>query len=118
MSKYVVSANYLDRDSELKWLVRREDEPVEKAVPHKSVLCRGVKFQMSSAGERGFGCRVVAIANDVELDVESLPGVERLQFAAFDFRDANGVIVESVEELSLMPDGAVLRSPEPVPEPA
>jgi hypothetical protein len=109
MSKYVVSANYLDRESELKWLVRREDEPVSQATAHRSVLCRGVKFQLSSEGEKGFGCRVVAIVDEVELDAESLPEGGPLEFDFNLFRNAIGCVVKAVNELALTPDGAVLE---------
>lgn len=46
---YVISANYRDRTSPNKWLVRKQDEPVEKAKAYKKVLAQDVKFETSSA---------------------------------------------------------------------
>ena len=68
MSKFVVSANYRDRQSQYKWLVRRFDEPIEKAVPCGSVSCSGVTFTNSNKAEEGFGCRTVAVCENVSVE--------------------------------------------------
>lgn len=64
MSYFIVSANYLDRDSEYRWLVRRPEDPVSKARAFKHVTCNGVMFCPSEEVERGFGCGVIAQAQE------------------------------------------------------
>lgn len=65
--KYVVSANYRDRASENKWLVRRADEHPDKAVPCKEVRLKDVRFRDSNEYEEGFGCKLVAFCEDVSV---------------------------------------------------
>lgn len=67
MSKFVVSANYRDRASEYKWLVRRIDEPIEKAVACQVVYCSGVIFGDSNKAEKGFDCNRVAFCENVQV---------------------------------------------------
>jgi hypothetical protein len=63
MSKHtkVVSANYRDRQSPLKWLSRGKDEDPEKAKAFRNVIATNVKFGSSGKYESGFGCQVVAL---------------------------------------------------------
>lgn len=66
MPKFVVSANYRDRNSSLKWLVRRVDDPVSSAVAVPSLELRGVAFAQSfHPDEIGYGCKVVATCDEV-----------------------------------------------------
>lgn len=65
MSKFVVSANYRNRNSNFKWLVRRIDEPIQDAVACKDVQCVGATFTDSNEDEQGFGCSRVAICENV-----------------------------------------------------
>ncbi len=58
--KYIVSANYRDRDSEFPWLVRQADESPSQALAFKAVDATGIEFKPSEAHERGFGCSMVA----------------------------------------------------------
>jgi len=68
MSKnFVVSANYRDRSSSFCWLVRRYDEPIDKAVACEKVICKNVVFETSNAEEKGFGCATVAVCEEVEV---------------------------------------------------
>jgi len=62
---YIISANYRDRQSKYKWLVRGESQKPEQAIPVKSVVATGVVFQGSNHYESGFGCSTVARALDV-----------------------------------------------------
>ncbi len=68
MSKFVVSANYRNRKSEYKWLVRRYDESIDKAIPCKRVKCSNVKFEPSNKDEEGFGCHLVAVCESVSIE--------------------------------------------------
>lgn len=63
---YIISANYRDRSSVNKWLVREESQKPEQAIPVKSVVATGVVFQGSNHYESGFGCSTVARALDVD----------------------------------------------------
>ncbi len=63
---FIVSANYRDRSSPLKWLVRREDQHMGDARPCNKVYAKGVKFVKSSEAEEGFGCKKVAVCDEVQ----------------------------------------------------
>ena len=65
--KFVVSANYRDRNSAYKWLVRRAEDPIESAVAVESLELRGVQFRESNKAEQGFGCSTVAFCEEVYL---------------------------------------------------
>ncbi|TXH55517.1 MAG: hypothetical protein E6Q97_08675 [Desulfurellales bacterium] len=108
--RYVVSANYLDRSSPYKWLVRSESDPVEKAVWCKVVEAKGFEFTKSTV-EKGFGCRVVAICDEVK--VSEVKPAERvvevdLQFDHGRFIDRDGgERIDRGEELILSDDGSM-----------
>lgn len=63
--KFVISANYKDRQSDYKWLVRPADLPPEDAVPAKWLNASGCAVAASSVYEAGFGCGVVVHAEEV-----------------------------------------------------
>lgn len=65
MSKYIVSANYRNRKSDYCWLVRKADQPMEEATACSSIRVIGAQFVPSSAAEEGFGCKTVALCDDV-----------------------------------------------------
>ena len=74
MSKFVVSANYRDRTSPYKWLVRESGKPLDTAVACKEVVAHNVEFVQSTDGEYGFGCFVVGIADEASvIDPEPKP---------------------------------------------
>lgn len=72
MARKIISANYRDRESPFRWLVRDEGQPAAEAVPCKSVEAVGVQFvetwrkdlPFSLEEESGFNCSVVAVAED------------------------------------------------------
>lgn len=119
MSKFVVSANYRDRNSQYKWLVRRVKEPIEKAVACEIVHCSGVTFGDSNKDEYGFGCKVVAYCDNVNIcyaEVEHdlptasipIPASEEGTWNNYKFNGyaiCRTVPVESVEFLNLYDDG-------------
>jgi hypothetical protein len=116
---YIISANYRNRNSEYKWLVRREDEDIEKAIELKTVTATGVVFQSSNQRENGYGCGRVARATDVDYWYEGNGGVyeeeERspeitdehvnLHFNGYDFVTEAKQFRNVLEELVLLPDG-------------
>mgnify|MGYP003436407028 CR=1 FL=1 len=120
MSKFVVSANYRDRNSQYKWLVRRIDEPIEKAVACEIVNCSGVTFGDSNKEESGFGCNIVAYCENVNVryaeTTHDLP-TDHIAITAPDesynsykfngYAVCRTVPVESVEFLNLYDDGSM-----------
>ena len=59
-NRYIVSANYQDRESAYRWLIRKEGQPINQARACMSVSMQDVKFVDSSIEEAGFGCQMVA----------------------------------------------------------
>lgn len=82
---YVVSANYRDRSSVFRWLVRKADEPIEKAIACKRVKASGVQFRPSNKSEQGFGCARVAFAESVEIIDQEKKTIEVIFDGLFDF---------------------------------
>lgn len=95
MSKpnFIVSANYRDRSSPLRWLLRSGgSEPVE-ASPFTALVANGVEFCPSSDYEEGFGCSIVAYCDGAQgfadnADVMIPDGAIRISFdKSWDRRD-------------------------------
>lgn len=111
---FVVSANYRDRESAYKWLVRQEDEPMAAAKAYKSLMATGVEFIDSNQAEKGFGCRVVARCETVTVDVGDLnqPMNSRrfpLRFAGNSFfKKGTREEVKSLDALELREDGSMV----------
>lgn len=107
----VVTANYRDRKSNLKWLIREEDQHVDRAVPFTSVIAKGVKFEPSNQNEFGFGCTVVAICQTAEGHYKPLQDFDiskltRLRFNWNSFENAEtGEDISEVAVLYLDADG-------------
>lgn len=80
---FIVTANFLDRYSQYKWLVRRMGEPLSAARAFGAVIARNILITVA-AEERDFGCVIVAVCDDVVCyDMDSKPLVlgeaDRLQ---------------------------------------
>lgn len=104
----IVSANYRDRSSPLRWLVRNNSESAKKAVAVKSVIATGVTFGNSSAYESGFGCAVVAMCKSaVAADLPTEHMGRPLKFRGYYFVDENGKEVPACETLFLDEDGSM-----------
>lgn len=104
----IVSANYRDRQSPFKWLIRDEDEPIEAAKACKSVEASGIEFVNSSAGEQGFGCKTVARCEMATgIDFEQVEG--KLEFNSFGgtFWDEDGNMVTELAKLRLTEEGEI-----------
>lgn len=72
--KKVISANYRDRSSPFKWLVRDYDQHPDSAIECKRVFADEVRFETSNEIEQGFGCAIVAISEQIV--VEGIKGQE------------------------------------------
>ena len=107
---FIVSRNYRDRESPFKWLIRKATEAIENAKAYKNVIAERVTFSESSDGERGFGCRVVAIAESATGSDPELTPVA-LKFVGYEFqRTDTGESVEEVDVLELKEDGSMLAT--------
>lgn len=101
---FIVSANYRDRKSAYKWLIRRIDQPLSLAIAYKKVAAKGVRFE-SSGKEEGFGCSVVACCDAaIGEDREPVEIMLRFNGSSFVNRETNN-IVTSVAELILYETG-------------
>jgi len=112
---FVISANYRDRDSDYRWLVRRSAQRPEDAKAFKTVRAKGVIFCPSTDYERGFGCTIVIYAHEVETEGEE-PTKIKLRFRGpgyNDFVDETGKVHEQVAELFLGADGTMEAVPMP-----
>lgn len=120
---FIISANYRDRQSLLKWLVRRRDEPAEKARECQSLTARFVRLEKSSEVEEGFGCRVVAAAELVHVDGDELsedekrwnwdereviPPNRKVDFGLYEFLDSKERPIKCANTLRLEADGSIL----------
>lgn len=56
----IVSANYRDRTSKYRWLIRDESQDPRQARAFKAIDATGVAFCPSTQWESGFGCSTVA----------------------------------------------------------
>lgn len=115
MRAFVISANYRDRSSPNKWLVRRSNEHPDLAVERSTVHAKGVIFCPSTDYETGFGCTVVAYADEV-MDEGSAPeNAVKLRFTGpggnNDFVDGDGKSHEELAELHLGANGEIMGVP-------
>jgi hypothetical protein len=113
MRSWIISANYRDRSSPYKWLVRRSDQQPQEAVAYKTVRAKGVIFCPSTAYESGFGCSVVAFAHEVV--TEGPEHTIKLKFTGPSggnlFVDETGKAHEEVAELFLGNEGEITAVP-------
>lgn len=115
---FTVSANYRDRSSAYKWLVRRTEDPIEKAVACQEVRARGVVFGPSNASEEGFGCKQVAVCESVSVDGTEVPtdlptdwisgAINRIAFNGLEM--CKLVPIESISRMQLDSDGHMYGS--------
>lgn len=117
-SNFIISRNYRDPSSPYKWLVRKVEEATEDAKAYKTVKAIGVVFADSNKVELGFGCKLVAHANQVELGEVQPPPLREidLHFNGGTFLDQNYFYstspntpskIQGVEELELTEDGGM-----------
>lgn len=66
--KKIISANYRNRSSAFPWLIRNHGQDPREAVAVKSIEAKGVKLVKSSEYEEGFGCRMVAVAEEATFE--------------------------------------------------
>lgn len=108
----IVSANYRNRQSEFRWLVRDAKQDPSEAVAYRTVTATGVAFCPSTAFETGFGCSTVAFcksaigSNDPSNHDPKVQKV-RLRFNGAYFVDPQGHDVSVCESLHLGADGSM-----------
>jgi hypothetical protein len=107
----IVSANYLDRESPERWLVRDSSQP-EAAVAHRGVIAHGVAFCPASDYEAGFGCNVVAHcenaiggSEDVAIPEGATP-LKLVKKIGLFFNEDYSLVVETCDILNLRSDGS------------
>jgi len=99
---FVVSANYLERASDFRWLFRRDSEDADAAVAARYLCCEGVTFGDAPEREVGFGCEVVAFCRDVltsrpaRFDVSAFQGLGAVQLR---FRTDKFLTIEGDREV-------------------
>lgn len=83
---YVISANYLNRDSDQPWLLRHINQPASEAVPCSAIVAQNVRFGESGQYEAGFGCSKVAFAESAQaVNPQECQQLEtRLYFSSWD----------------------------------
>jgi hypothetical protein len=107
--KYVVSANYIARDSvQSRWMVRPKDSGHIKNLQTSAVvLAKNVKFE-SSSWEEGFGCSTVAVCDSYRLFHYNQEGFKKLKFDGYSFADLETKLkVNECSELLLLEDGSM-----------
>lgn len=115
MSKYVVSANYIARDSkEYRWLCRPSNSTrIQDLYGHGSLALHDVKFETSTV-EVGFGCSMVAVAENVNSHPRLAPEYKKLKFNGAYFVDAEtDKEVKECKKLALFEDGSMYYLPVP-----
>lgn len=85
----VVSANYKDRKSPFKWLVRNEADSIANTQDFKLVIARNVQFMKSGQQERGFGCTMIALCATIEGYNEFYPEFDTSTFTKLEFDGRN-----------------------------
>lgn len=114
---HVISRNYFNRDDSAKWLVREPTTPARLAAAVGAVLALNVIFVSSNSFESGFGCSVVAVADEADWasggwDHQHFKGIvprdaERITFDGHVFRDPDQSTVLACDKLFLLPDGGM-----------
>lgn len=112
--QYIISANYRDRQNTTHpWLVRTPDQSVSEGIPVASLTAKNVTFQDSGELEKGFGCEIVAVSDDVTFQkdadvVATAPAGRGLRFYGHKFvAKATGERVDEVGTLVLSNDRKV-----------
>lgn len=108
----IVSANYLDRNSEYKWMVRDEDDSNKLEFLKELNVC-DVEFQPAGKVEVAHGCGTIAyttykMKSTASKIVTNITNLLRLRFQNNEFvREDNGQVVRECKLLSLRSDGSM-----------
>lgn len=107
---YVISANYRDRTSPFKWLIREGGKPLDTARACKRVEATDARYTNSVDGEVHWGCRRVLVAETAQgIDYEDEQPLRPLKFTMNGFIDQEtGQPVHGrLKTLKLEADGAI-----------
>lgn len=112
---FIVSANYRNRKSKNRWLMRSAEQKPKEAKALTSVAATEIRFKKSKAEELGFGCYMIAEAQTVEVskavDNDIRVGEVKLLFCLVSqrawFQTVDGVKVDSCVSLRLTPNGSM-----------
>lgn len=117
MSGIIITANYRDRYSPYKWLIREADKPIETARACKRIEAEGVEFQPSDVEEARQGCTAIACVKagqvqgfDFEDELKPInvdSSYVNLQFDGGSFR-CNGRRVNNCQRLVLQDTGSMM----------
>ena len=112
---YIVSANYRDRKSSLRWLIRDAGQKPDEAQAVSAIFATGVIFCPASDYEVGFGCSTVAHCRfAVEGRGERVTDATRIHFDGYGgfYTVVNGQnqYVDGVAQLELRADGSIHAS--------
>jgi hypothetical protein len=114
--KTTISANYLNRTSPKKWLVRQRDELPIEATSARCVVATNVKFELATSVEAELGCTHTAVTDEpVTVHVGGAidtSGMRRLRYACGNFVPSESVRpcvdeLHSVGKLVLCEDGGI-----------
>jgi len=110
---FIISANYNDRSSPQKWLVRDENGGREDTVPSKQLVGYEVTFERSSKWEEALGCTRVARAQSWGVSGTADRGWAReMYFSCSNFYDSKTHLpVARCSVLLLEPDGKMYYIP-------
>ena len=114
MSRKIVSANFNDRESPYRWLIRNVGEHPTEAVAYMSVVLTNAIFCESTAFESGFGCSIVAYCEDAVGSNEDVDAAKKeacptiLEFNGNSFYNAEkSLMVQECKTLILNTDGSM-----------
>ena len=82
----VVSANYKNRKSPYKWLMRDQDQGISQAQEFKAIKATNVIFKPSNKSEEGFGCTAVAFCATAE-GFDIAPEFNKEEFKELQFKE-------------------------------
>lgn len=115
MAKYFVAGNFLNRESEQKYLVRPVDSQIADYKEAPALKIGEFQFCVPSTGEEGFGCYLVCecgepepLAADAAIPDEAI----KIRFNGFAFQhEAEATYIETGKELFLLANGEMYYIP-------
>ena len=109
---HIISANYRDRKSPNRWLIRHATQEINQAQAVPSLTAQKVAFVESHGlQEEGFDCWIVGQAESAEVATDESNQIRtsetKLRFERDHFETQKGKRVDSCTSVRLTPDGSV-----------